>query len=167
MAIQKNFVVKNGIQVNENLIVANTDSGKVGIATTIANYTLEVNGGIGATTLNVVGVTTLTDLVINGSLSALNGVGITDQYLASIGTGVTWKDVVSPRTTTTYLASSGQTTFSVSYTVGLVDVYVNGVKMVSPPSPYAEFTASSGTNIILNDACFGDEIVEIVVYNQL
>jgi hypothetical protein len=39
--------------------------------------------------------------------------------------------------------------------------------MVSPPSPYAEFTASSGTNIILNDACFGDEIVEIVVYNQL
>jgi hypothetical protein len=167
MAIQKNFVVKNGIQVNDNLIVANTGSGKVGIATSVSNYTLEVNGDIGTETLNVVGVSTLTDLVINGSLSALNGVGTTDQYLASIGIGVTWKDVVSPRTTTTYQASSGQTTFSTSYTVGLVDVYVNGVKMVSPPSPYAEFTASSGTNIILNDACFGGEIVEIVVYNQL
>lgn len=167
MAIQKNFVVKNGIQVNDNLIVANTDSGKVGIATSVANYTLHVTGGIGATTLNVVGVTTLTDLVITGTVSAGSTVGTINQYLASIGTGVTWKNVVSPRTTTTYQASSGQTTFSVSYTVGLVDVYVNGVKMVSPPSPYAEFTASNGTNVLLNDACFGGEIVEIVVYNQL
>jgi hypothetical protein len=167
MAVQKNFKITNGLEVNTNLIFADTNSNKVGIATTTVNYTLDVNGDIGTETLNVVGVTTLTDLVINGSLSALNGVGTTDQYLASIGTGVTWKDVVSPRTTTTYQASSGQTTFSASYTVGLVDVYINGVKMVSPPSPYAEFTASSGTNIILNDACFGSEIVEIVVYNQL
>ena len=60
MAINKNFVVKNGIEVNTNLIVADTDSNKVGIGTTVPEYTLHVfqGTGIGATTINVTGVGT-------------------------------------------------------------------------------------------------------------
>ena len=60
MAINKNFVVKNGIEVNTNLIVADTDSNKVGIGTTVPEYTLHVfqGTGIGASTVNVTGIGT-------------------------------------------------------------------------------------------------------------
>jgi len=47
MAVQKNFKITNGLEVNTNLIFADTNSNKVGIATTTVNYTLDVNGDIG------------------------------------------------------------------------------------------------------------------------
>ena len=40
MGIKKNFVVKNGLEVADNLIVA--EEQKVGIGTTTVNYTLDV-----------------------------------------------------------------------------------------------------------------------------
>ena len=49
MAVNKNFVVKNGLEVNTDLILANAAENRVGIATTVPQYTLHVNGGIGAT----------------------------------------------------------------------------------------------------------------------
>lgn len=163
----KNFVVKHGLEVNTNLIFADQDVNKVGIGTTIVNNTLQVNGGIGATTLSVTGITTVKNIVITGTVSAGSTVGTTDQYLASVGTGVTWKNVVTPRTSTVYTAGVGSTSFSATYEVGLIDVYINGVRLVPPPSGLAEFVASDGSNVYLNDACFGGEIVELVVYNQL
>jgi len=54
----KEFRRKNGLEVNTNLIFADTTINSVGIATTIADYTLHVNGGIGATDLYVSGVAT-------------------------------------------------------------------------------------------------------------
>ncbi len=167
MAIQKNFKITNGLEVNTNLIFADTNSNKVGIATTNPQYTLSVNGGIGVTNSIVTGVSTVNAIVINGTLSAGHTTGVSNQYLASIGTGITWKSVVTPRTSTVYSAGIGSTSFSASYTVGLVDAYINGVRLIPPPSPYAEFTASNGTDIFINDPCFGGELVEIVVYNQL
>ena len=59
MAVNKNFVVKNGLEVGTDLILANTDNNSVGIATTTPNYTLHVNGGIGATDAYVSGITTV------------------------------------------------------------------------------------------------------------
>lgn len=163
----KNFVVKHGLEVNTNLIFADKDINKVGIGTTIVSNTLQVNGGIGATTLTVTGIATVNNIVITGTVSAGSTVGTTDQYLASVGTGVTWKNVVTPRTSTVYTAGVGSTSFSATYEVGLIDVYINGVRLVPPPSGLAEFVASDGSNVYLNDACFGGEIVELVVYNQL
>ena len=63
MAINKNFVVKNGIEVNTNLIVADTDSNKVGIGTTVPEYTLHVfeGAGIGVTNITVTGISTNLD----------------------------------------------------------------------------------------------------------
>lgn len=163
----KNFVVRHGLEVNTNLIFADKDANKVGIGTTITNNTLEVNGGIGATSLSITGIATVNNIVISGTVSAGSTVGTTDQYLASVGTGVTWKSVVVPRTSTVYSAGIGSTAFSATYDTGLIDVYINGVRLVPPPSGLAEFIASDGSNIYLNDACFGGEIVELVVYNQL
>ena len=165
MAVNKNFVVKNGLEVADNLIFA--ENGKVGIGSTSPSNTLDVNGDIKTKSISVSGITTVNNLIISGTISIGNTVGTTDQYLASVGTGVTWKSVVIPRTSTVYQAGIGSTSFSATYEVGLVDVYINGVRLVPPSSPYAEFTASNGTNIVLNDPCFGGEIVEVVVYNQL
>jgi hypothetical protein len=167
MAVQKNFTIRNGIEVNTNLIFADTGSNKVGIATTNAKYTLHVNGGIGATSLVVSGISTIDNLAVNGTISIGGTTGTEDQYLASVGTGVTWKNVVVPRTSTVYAAGIGSTAFSATYEIGLIDIYINGVRLVPPPSSLAEFTASNGSIVYLNDPCFGGEIVELVVYNQL
>ncbi len=80
MGIQKPFVVKNGLEVNDNLIYADADTNRVGIATTNIQNTLHVNGGIGATDLRVTGVATVGNLVALQSLK----VGLTsDQQPAS------------------------------------------------------------------------------------
>jgi hypothetical protein len=42
MAVNKAFVVKNGLEVADNLLFANNN--KVGIGTTIPDYTLDVRG---------------------------------------------------------------------------------------------------------------------------
>ena len=84
MAVNKNFVVKNGLEVNDNLLVADQTTQKVGIGTSVASYTLHVRGGIGATEARVTGVSTFV-----GSVHAeenFSSVGITT--LASAG-GIT------------------------------------------------------------------------------
>ena len=59
MAVNKNFVVKNGLEVNTDLIFADASTEKVGIGSTIPSRELDVIGGIGATNLNLTGVGTI------------------------------------------------------------------------------------------------------------
>lgn len=77
MAVEKNFIVKNGIEVNEDLLVANKDSGTVGVNTFIPAFDFEVVGGIGAT-----------DLYVGASATVFNslyvGSGTTDSFFAGI-----------------------------------------------------------------------------------
>ena len=80
MAINKNFVIKNGVEVNTNLIVGDSTLNKVGIATTVPGYTLHVGvgggarGGIGATDITVSGIATIG--VANSTSAALSVTGI-------------------------------------------------------------------------------------------
>lgn len=155
----KNFVVKNGIEVNTNLIFADGDQNRIGIGTTNLTEKLTVDGGIESKSLNVIGVGTVTDLTIDGKLSVGNTSGQQGQYLVSTGLGVTWKSIGSLRQTTTFTATNGQTTFPVSYTLGYIDVYINGVKLTT-----SEYTATDGNTVVLDDPCFGDETVEFISY---
>ena len=59
MAVNKNFVVKNGLEVSNDLLLADSTNQKVGIGTSVPSYTLHVLGGIGATEAYISGVTTL------------------------------------------------------------------------------------------------------------
>jgi hypothetical protein len=66
------------------------------------------------------------------------------------------------RTLTTITATSGQTTFTASggYTVGYVDVYQNGIKLVVSD----DFTATNGTTVVLTQGANVGDTVEIVAY---
>jgi len=57
MAVDKDFVIKNGIQVNENLIYGDADTDKVGIGTTQADKKLVVIGNAEVSTSLSVGTT--------------------------------------------------------------------------------------------------------------
>ena len=59
MAVNKNFIIRNGLEVDTNLILADPQTNKVGIGTTVPQYTLHVNGGIGVTNAYVSGITTV------------------------------------------------------------------------------------------------------------
>ena len=83
MAVNKNFVVKNGLEVATDVILANASTKNVGIGSTQPTFTLDVRGGIGATDLKVSGFTTFAqDLQVGTSGSifyvsdANNSVGV-------------------------------------------------------------------------------------------
>tara|TARA_R110002020_G_scaffold101251_2_gene238681 strand:- start:38 stop:829 length:792 start_codon:yes stop_codon:yes gene_type:complete len=68
MAVNKNFVVKNGIEVANDLIFASSDQNKVGIGTTQPNALLEVGGDFKALgNSTVVGFATIQDTLKVGS----------------------------------------------------------------------------------------------------
>ncbi len=63
---------------------------------------------------------------------------------------------------TTYTATSGQTNFTSTYDVGFVDVYLNGIKLLAG----TDFTATSGTAIVLTVGATVGDIVDIVAYGS-
>jgi len=69
--------------------------------------------------------------------------------------------VSSTRTVYETLAVAGQTTFTFNYTVGLLDVFVNGVKLIS-----SDYTASNGTSVVLNTACAENDAIKLEAYGN-
>ena len=77
---------------------------------------------------------------------------ISVRYLGIPASGVT---TTAYRTVTNFTATAAQTSFSVpSYTVGYIDVYRNGVRLVS-----TDYTATTGTTVVLNNACTVNDAV--------
>ena len=79
-------------------------------------------------------------------------------------TGVLWKATGSAVNGTAaryvYVATAAQTTFSATYDVGFIDVYLNGVKLVVG----VDFTATSGVDIELAVGATESDLVDIVAY---
>ena len=107
MAVNKNFVVKNGLEVATDVILADATSKNVGIGSTIPVNTLDVRGGIGATDSFVTGISTVvselnvgtggTVLTVNQSPGRV-GVGSTQpEYLLDV------RSEVSSGTTALYV----------------------------------------------------------------
>ena len=84
--------------------------------------------------------------------------------LMRVYTGTAWVDAGSSVNGTSernvYTATSGQTTFAATYDLGFVDVYLNGVKLVAG----TDFTATSGTSVVLTTGAALNDTVDIVAY---
>ena len=82
------------------------------------------------------------------------------------GTSDQWVDAApfnySGITTSTYtensfVATAGQTTFTVSYEIGYVDVFLNGIRLSS-----SEYTAADGATVVLKEAAALGDVVDII-----
>jgi hypothetical protein len=92
------------------------------------------------------------------------GAGSNGQVL-TLASGVpSWasSSAATTRTTSTFTATASQTTFTVSYTVGLIDVYRNGAKLAD-----TDYTATNGTTVVLNIGANVGDTVETVAYSAL
>jgi hypothetical protein len=93
--------------------------------------------------------TTNQTYTFNGRTWTYNGVG----WQATGASGL------SVYTKTDFTATAAQTTFTVAYTVGFVDVYYNGSKL-----SITEYTATNGTSVVLGTACAVNDIVETIAW---
>ena len=87
MAVNKNFVVKNGLEVATDVILANASTKNVGIGSTQPALTLDVRGGIGATDLQVTGFTTLTQDLQVGTSGSVFYISNSNNFVG-VGTSV-------------------------------------------------------------------------------
>ena len=139
----------------------------------VAQSTLSVGNATTATT-----ATTATNLAggANGSVPYQTGSGSTtflaagtNGYVLTLDSGVpTWAAPTggggagsTTRTVTDFTATASQTTFSVSYSIGYLDVYRNGVKLAK-----ADVTAVNGTSFTIS-ACNAGDIVQAIAYSAL
>ena len=130
------------------------------------------NGGTGQTTASAAfnalsPITTTGDLIVgNGTNSATRlGIGTNGYVLQSNGTTATWASPPGSTTLSTaeFTATAGQTSFSVTYTPALLEgVYRNGIKLGT-----ADYTATSGTSIVLGTGAIVGDLIQVVYFSSL
>ena len=81
MGIDKNFIVRHGLEVGENLIYANKDTQKVGIGTTAPEYTADIKGDLAFTGQ----LLTVPKINTPGSVSGIANAA-TPQFITGINT---------------------------------------------------------------------------------
>lgn len=97
--------------------------------------------GAGVTTINFIGV---------GITASINGT----TGLVSIPNTV--------KTNIRSVATDNQTTFNVNYTIGYLDVYLNGIKLDS-----TEFTATDGTSVVLTEGASENDVLEFITFSNV
>ena len=112
-----------------------------------------VNGGTAQTAY------TTGDILYASATNTLSKLAVgTTGYTLTVASGVpAWKP---PYTRTSFTATAGQTSFTATYNVGYVQVFVNGVLLNA-----ADYTASSGTAVVLAVAANANDILETIAYN--
>ena len=77
MAVDKDFVIKNGLEVNEDLLYADTDTDRVGIGITIPAVKLDVIGDTSITGIASVGIALSThDAKMTGFTTSFEGLHV-------------------------------------------------------------------------------------------
>jgi hypothetical protein len=157
-----------GNSIYTGIITAQSFSGTAttaitaGYATTAGIST--VAQGLTGTPNISVGIVTATSY--NGS--GINLTGIVTSIVAGSGitisgsTGqVTINATGASRTITSFIATEGQTTFAVSYSIGYIDVFLNGSRLNA-----TEYAASDGTTVVLNPGATLGDAVDMIAYGN-
>ena len=101
-----------------------------------------------------------TDFTANNGTSVVltDGASVDDRVvIVSHNSSHTVSNNAITKNVTKVTATGGQTVFSGAYTVGFVDVFLNGSKLDS-----SEFTANNGSSITLTTGATANDIIEIV-----
>jgi hypothetical protein len=130
-------------------------------AVTLAGTLGATSGGTGLTSY------TTGDIIYSSATNTLAKLPIgTNGYILSIASGIpSWVANTASGvsyTKTDFTATAGQTTFTVTYTVGLVEVYRNGVKLA-----IADYTASNGTTIVLATGAIVGDVIEVIAFGSV
>ena len=154
----------------------------VGI-TSISSATqgLDVTGHLETDTLNVSGIATITGgidaigiqsggvNIATGAITALNFIGAGNTFSvngSTVDISISGGGGSTTRTVNRYVATANQTLFpasgTVDYTVGYIDVFLNGTKLDS-----TEFTASNGTTVTLTTGATVDDVVELIAFSDV
>jgi hypothetical protein len=137
-----------------------------GVITFAQNLAIAINAnqitsGTLLTTRGGTGLNSYTtgDLLYASATDTLSkrAIGTTGYQLTVVSGIPTWKPPYVP---TTYTATAGQTTFSATYNVGYITVFLNGVKLSG-----ADFTATNGTSVVLTVAANLNDVVELIASN--
>ena len=130
-------------------------------AVTLAGTLGATSGGTGLTSY------TTGDIIYSSATNTLAKLPIgTNGYVLSIASGIpSWVANTASGvsyTKTDFTATASQTTFTVTYTVGLVEVYRNGVKLA-----IADYTASNGTTIVLATGATVGDVIEVIAFGSV
>ena len=155
----------------------------IGVSPSTAAFPFDQFSGNGTTTAFTMSyapasttsmVVCISGVVQNPNTYGISGLTLTFSAAPPTGTnniavlylGIPATSVVSPGNTaffssTSFTATGGQTTFTPSgtYQVGFLNVIRNGSQLAP-----ADFTATNGTTVVLNNACVAGDIVVIQVY---
>jgi hypothetical protein len=130
-------------------------------AVTLAGTLGATSGGTGLTSY------TTGDIIYSSATNTLAKLSAgTNGQVLTLASGIpSWANSTSSGvsfTVTDFVATYGQTTFTVTYTVGLVEVYRNGVKLA-----IADYTASNGTTIVLATFANAGDVIEVVAFGAV
>lgn len=143
-------ITTSNITATTGITSTKLTSGNITVGNINTSSTLAVVGNVEFSTANV-NLGDANNLVITG--------GIDGNFLKTYGNGtVSWQPL--PLTSIQeFTATGGQTLFTIvgEYTAGTVLVFVNGIQLNS-----ADYTATSGTTVVLSDARIAGDIVRII-----
>ena len=149
--------------VNAAATVANTNITGLVTCSQIATLsgTKILSGTVSGTQLSTTGVVAAT--YGSGSLVPIITIDAQGRITSATAATVTGGGGGTGATTyiqTKFTATAGQTVFTVNYTVGFVQVFLNGVLLDS----LTEFTAANGTSITLTQAAALNDIITVYAY---
>ena len=145
--------------------------GASGLVTDGSNLTINAQGDLrfaDSDSSNWVAFQAPATVASNVTWTLPNADGTANQVLSTNGSGtLSWATASgggggTSTTTTQFTATSGQTSFTVSYTVNQISVYLNGALLAS-----ADYTATNGTSVVLASGAATGDILTVVAYSSV
>jgi len=145
-------------------------NGNVGLGTTNPTSKLHVIGDARITGVLTVsngiqgiGIQSSSTNITTGIITTLNFVGSAVSTITNTSgfVEINVKSGQFSKNTTSFTATAGQTTFSVTYTPNFIDVFVNGVRLTS-----SEFVATDASSVVLNEGATAGDIIDVVVFQN-